>query len=61
MKSTSTTGKINKINSRKEYFKVPFSEIKSTLENHKELTIELAEEAEAFEYRQGLLKGDMNV
>lgn len=53
--------KINKINSRKEYFKVPFSEIKSTLENHKELTIELAEEAEAFEYRQGLLKGDMNV
>ncbi|WEQ85567.1 DUF4041 domain-containing protein [Streptococcus dysgalactiae] len=53
--------KINKINSRKEYFKVPFSEIKSTLENHKELTIELAEEAEAFEYRQELLKGDMNV
>lgn len=53
--------KINKINSRKEYFKVPFSEIKSTLENHKELTIELAEEAEVFEYRQGLLKGDMNV
>lgn len=53
--------KINKINSRKEYFKVPFSEIKSTLENHKELTIELAEEAEAFEYRQGLLKGDTNV
>lgn len=31
------------------------------INSRKELTIELAEEAEAFEYRQGLLKGDMNV
>ncbi|HEO7113644.1 TPA: DUF4041 domain-containing protein, partial [Streptococcus agalactiae] len=44
--------KINKVNGRKEYFKVPFSDIKAVLEEHKELAIELTEKAEAFEYRQ---------
>lgn len=44
--------KINKLNGRKEYFKVPFSEIKKVLDQHKELAIELTEQAEAFEYRQ---------
>ncbi|HEO7061771.1 TPA: DUF4041 domain-containing protein, partial [Streptococcus agalactiae] len=43
--------KINKVNGRKEYFKVPFSDIKAVLEEHKELAIELTEKAEAFEYR----------
>ncbi|HEO6929088.1 TPA: DUF4041 domain-containing protein, partial [Streptococcus agalactiae] len=33
--------KINKVNGRKEYFKVPFSDIKAVLEEHKELAIEL--------------------
>ncbi|HEK9417169.1 TPA: DUF4041 domain-containing protein, partial [Streptococcus equi subsp. equi] len=42
--------KVNKINSRKEYFRVPFAKIKEVLENHKELAIEITEEAEAFEY-----------
>ncbi|CRW34656.1 phage protein [Streptococcus equi subsp. equi] len=48
--------KVNKINSRKEYFRVPFAKIKEVLENHKELAIEITEEAEAFEYRQSILK-----
>lgn len=39
--------KINKVNGRKEYFKVPFSDIKAVLEEHKELAIELTEKAEA--------------
>lgn len=50
--------KVNKVNGRKEYFKVPFSEIKTVLETHHELTIELTEKAEAFEYRQSLLLED---
>lgn len=50
--------KVNKVNGRKEYFKVPFAEIKAVLDSHKELAIELTETAEAFEYRQGLLLED---
>ncbi|MGT2949576.1 DUF4041 domain-containing protein [Streptococcus devriesei] len=46
--------RVNKVNGRKEYFKVPFEEIKSILEKHKVLAIELSEQAEAFEYRQTL-------
>ena len=46
--------RVNKVNNRKEYFKVQFSKIKEVLDRHKELTIELNEKAEAFEYRQGL-------
>lgn len=48
--------KVNKVNGRKEYFKVPFYEIKKILSNHKELTIELNENADAFEYRQSLIQ-----
>jgi len=44
--------KVNKVNGRKEYFKVPFAIIKDILDTHKELTVELTENAEAFEYRQ---------
>lgn len=50
--------KVNKVNGRKEYFKVPFAEIKAVLDSHKELAIELTETAEAFKYRQGLLLED---
>ena len=50
--------KVNKVNNRKEYFKVPFEKIKTILENHKELTVELTEQAEAFEYHQSLAKQD---
>ncbi|HFU3854498.1 TPA: DUF4041 domain-containing protein [Streptococcus suis] len=52
--------KVNKINGRKEYFRVPFVKIKEVLENHKELAIELSEKAEAFEYRQGILMEKVN-
>lgn len=53
--------KVNKMNGRKEYFKVPFVKIKEVLDEHKELAIELTETAEAFEYRQGLLiEGEKN-
>ena len=44
--------KVNKVNGRKEYFKVPFEKIRSILADHKELMVELNEDAEAFEYRQ---------
>ena len=44
--------KVNKVNGRKEYFKVSFEEIRNILATHKELTVELNEDAEAFEYRQ---------
>ena len=44
--------KVNKVNGRKEYFRVPFDEIRSILGTHKELTVELNKDAEAFEYRQ---------
>ena len=49
--------KVNKVNNRKEYFKVPFEKIKALLDKHEELTIELNENAEAFEYRQSKLVG----
>lgn len=44
--------RVNQVNSRKEYFKVSFDHIKSILDSHKELTVELTELPEAFEYRQ---------
>lgn len=44
--------KVNKVNGRKEYFKVSFDKIKGILVAHKELTVELNEMPEAFEYRQ---------
>lgn len=44
--------KVNKVNGRKEYFKVSFEEIRNILATHRELTVELNENAEAFEYRQ---------
>ena len=44
--------KVNKVNGRKEYFKVSFDKIKGIRATHKELTVELNEMPEAFEYRQ---------
>lgn len=44
--------RVNQINQRKEYFKVPFSKIQEILNTHTELAIEVTEDAEAFEYRQ---------
>lgn len=47
--------RVNKINNRKEYFKVPFTKIKEILNSHKELAVEFTEEAEAYEYKQSLI------
>lgn len=47
--------RVNQINQRKEYFKVPFSMIQDILDSHTELAIEVTEDAEAFEYRQSQL------
>ena len=44
--------KVNKVNGRKEYFKGSFDKIKGIRATHKELTVELNEMPEAFEYRQ---------
>lgn len=44
--------RVNQINQRKEYFKVPFSKIQEILDTHTELAIEVTGDAEAFEYRQ---------
>lgn len=44
--------RVNQVNSRKEYFKVSFDHIKNILDSHKELTVELTELPEAFEYKQ---------
>lgn len=52
--------KVNKVNGRKEYFRVPFSKIKEVLDKHNELAIELTEVAEAFEYRQGKVRENNN-
>ena len=50
-----TNYRVNKVNNRKEYFKVSFDKIKEVLNRHNELTLELQEHAEAFEYRQSVL------
>lgn len=46
--------RLNLVNNRKEFFKVPISEIKSELEKYKELTIDFKEVPDAEEYREGL-------
>lgn len=46
--------RINKVNNRKEYFRVPISEIKEALGKYNDLTVDFNELAEAPEYRQTL-------
>lgn len=46
--------RINKMNSRKEYFDLTIDEIKDTLEQYKDLTIDFNEIPEASEYRESL-------
>lgn len=45
---------LNKINFRKEFFKVPLSEIKEVVENEFDSTVEFTEVAKAEEYRQSV-------
>lgn len=46
--------RINKVNSRKEYYHVPISEIKDVLSEYKDLTVDFNEVPEAPEYRESL-------
>lgn len=46
--------RINKVNSRKEYYRVSISDIKETLSEYKDLTIDFNEVPEAPEYRESL-------
>lgn len=49
------TYRINKVNNRKEFFKVPISEIKTKLKEYGDLTIDFHEHADAEEYRESQL------
>lgn len=44
--------RVNKVNNRKEFFKVPIDEIELKLNEYKDLTIEFTKEADAEEYKQ---------
>ncbi len=44
--------RVNKVNSRKEFFNITIDEIKDALEKHKDLTFEFKESPEASEYRE---------
>jgi hypothetical protein len=46
--------RINKVNMRKEYFKVSISEIEQVLKQYQDLTVDFSERADAPEYRQSL-------
>lgn len=46
--------RINKVNSRKEYYRVPISEIKEVLSEYKDLTVDFNEVPEAPEYRESM-------
>ena len=46
--------RINKVNNRKEYFRLGISEVRNVLEEYKDLTIDFNETPDAPEYRQTL-------
>lgn len=46
--------RVNKINNRKEFFKIDIEQIKKILSSHKELTFDFIEEARAQEYKESL-------
>lgn len=48
--------RVNKVNNRKEYFRVPIAEIKKVLEEYKDLTVDFNETPDAPEYRESLAK-----
>lgn len=47
--------RVNKINNRKEFFKIDIEQIKKILSSHKELTFDFIEEAKAQEYKESLM------
>lgn len=44
--------RLNKVNNRKEFFKVPIEEIEIKLKEYNDLTIDFTKEADAEEYKQ---------
>ncbi|MHC9536277.1 GIY-YIG nuclease family protein [Dellaglioa sp. BT-FLS60] len=46
--------RINKVNSRKEFFNIPIEDIKAALTNYKDLTVDFEEVPVAEEYRESL-------
>ncbi|WP_294757357.1 DUF4041 domain-containing protein [uncultured Lactobacillus sp.] len=48
------TERVNRVNKRKEYFKIPMNKIKEMLAEHKELTFNFNEYPDAYEYRDTL-------
>ncbi|WEV51636.1 DUF4041 domain-containing protein [Lactobacillus sp. ESL0731] len=46
--------RVNRVNKRKEYFKIPMDELKKVLNEHKELTFNFNEYPDAYEYRDTL-------
>lgn len=46
--------RVNRVNKRKEYFKIPMNKIKEVLAKHKELTFDFNEYPDAYEYRDTL-------
>lgn len=47
--------RINKVNNRKEFFKVPIAKIKEKLTEYGELTIDFRENVDAEEYLESLI------
>lgn len=47
--------RVNKINNRKEFFKIDIEQIKRILSSHKELVFDFIEEARAQEYKESLM------
>ncbi|MEN3115111.1 DUF4041 domain-containing protein [Lacticaseibacillus paracasei] len=52
--------RVNKVNNRKEYFRVPIRQIESALEEYKDLTVDFTESPDAPEYRQSLAINSKN-
>lgn len=46
--------RVNKVNNRKEFFRISIEDIEKELNNYKDLTVEFMKEAEAQEYRESL-------
>jgi len=47
--------KVNKVNGRKEYFKVQLDDIKNELKNHENISVEIVDQPESFEFNQSLI------
>lgn len=52
--------RVNKVNNRKEFFKVSITEIEEKLKDYKELTIDFTSQPEADEYRQTMSLSSKN-